>query len=63
MQHPARPSYGLRAAGAQPVPLVVSAAPSTLGAATGISSDGKTVVGYSNADAAGTVKAWIAYLP
>ena len=51
------------AAGAQPVSSVVSGAPSNLAVATGISSDGKTVVGYSSADANNTIKAWIAYLP
>jgi len=52
-----------QAAGARTVPTVVSSAPSTLAAATGISTDGKTVVGYSAADGAGTIKAWIAYTP
>jgi uncharacterized membrane protein len=52
-----------QAAGAVSVPSVVSTAPSTLTVATGISSDGKTVVGYSSPDGAGTIKAWIAYLP
>jgi uncharacterized membrane protein len=52
-----------QAAGAQSVPSVVSTAPSTLAAATGISSDGKTVVGYSRADGNGTTRTWVAYLP
>jgi uncharacterized membrane protein len=52
-----------QAAGAVSVPSVVSGAPSTLAVATGISSDGKTVVGYSSVDGNGTTKAWIAYLP
>ena len=37
---------------------VVLSAPSTLAAATGISADGKTVVGYSAADGSGTIKAF-----
>jgi uncharacterized membrane protein len=49
--------------GALSVPSVVSAAPSTLVVATGISSDGKTVVGYSSADGSSNIKAWVAYLP